>query len=208
METLRPSDPRWLDAALAHLARGGVVALPTDTVYGLAASLQGPEGTERILRLKGRPAEKALPVLVSSLSRAEGYGFSFSDGARRLALRYWPGPLTLVLPRPPSLPTWFAPGLSTTALRVPGHGVALALLEAAGWLAVTSANRSGGPEALSAGEVAAVFSGEDDLFVVDGGPSPGGRASTVVDATGGTPRVLRRGPLSEAEVEEVWHGRF
>lgn len=206
MATVGASDPRWLELALAHLALGGVVALPTDTVYGLAASLADAGGTARIFRLKGRAGEKALPVLVPSLSRAEGYGFSFPEGARRLALRFWPGPLTLVLPRSPLLPSWFAPGLSTTALRVPRHGVALALLEAAGWLAVTSANRSGGPEALTAEEVAAAFSGED-LLVVDGGPSPGGRASTVVEATGETPRLLRRGPLPEAELLEVWYGR-
>lgn len=208
MKTVRPSDPRWMDITLAHLNRGGVVALPTDTVYGLAVSLEGSEGTAKILRLKGRPAEKALPVLVPSLSRAEAYGFSFSPGARRLALRYWPGPLTLVLRRPPSLPAWFAPAFSTVAIRVPGHPAALALLEAAGLLAVTSANRSGCPEALTASEVAAEFSGEEDLVVVDGGPSPGGRASTVVDATGEAPRILRGGPLSKAELEEVWYGRL
>lgn len=208
MKTVRPSDPRWLDITLAHLHRGGVVAFPTDTVYGLAASLEGPEGTAEILRLKGRPAEKALPVLVPSLSRAEGHGFSFSPEARRLALRFWPGPLTLVLRRPPSLPAWFAPGFTTVAVRVPAHPVALALLEAAGLLAVTSANRSGRPEALSACQVAREFAGEENLLLVDGGPSPGGRASTVVDATGEAPRVLRGGPLSEADVEEVWHGRL
>ncbi len=208
MKTVRPPDPHWLDTALRHLTGGGVVALPTDTVYGLAASLEGPEGTAEILRLKGRPAGKALPILVPSLSRAEGHGFPFSPEARRLALRYWPGPLTLVLRRPPSLPAWFAPGFSTVAVRVPAHPVPLALLEAAGWLAVTSANRSGCPEALTASEVAREFAGEEALLLVDGGPSPGGRASTVVDAAGEAPRVLRGGPLSEADVEAVWHGRL
>lgn len=206
METLLPLDPGWVERALRHLFRGGVVALPTDTTYGLAASLEGPAGMEKIFRLKGRPPEKALPLLLPSLSRAEGLGFRFSAGAKRLALRFWPGPLTLVLKRPPSLPSWFAPGLPTAAVRVPGHGVALALLEATGWLAVTSANRSGGREALTASEVKAAFLGDKDLLVVDGGAAPGGRPSTVVDAAGESPRILRRGALSERELEEVWHG--
>lgn len=206
METVPAADPRWLALALDRLGGGGVVALPTDTVYGLAASLDLPAGIEAILRVKGRPLEKALPLLVPSLEGAEGLGFVLSEGALRLCRRFWPGPLTLVLPRSPRLPPWFAPGLPTTALRVPAHPVALELLRASRWLAVTSANRSGAPEALTAGEVAEAFPKETPLLVVDGGPVPGGRASTVVDATGAEPRLLREGPVRERDLWEVWHG--
>jgi len=145
---------------------------------------------------------------MASAEAALGFGFEFSPMARQLAARFWPGPLTLVLPRPPALPHWFAPGASTAALRVPSHGATRTLLERWGNpLAVTSANRSGYREAVSAREVEEIFAGAADLLVVDGGSAPGGSASTIVDATGPAPVILRTGPVSKASIEEVWHGR-
>jgi L-threonylcarbamoyladenylate synthase len=207
MRVLTTTDAAWLDAALAHLRDGGVVALPTETVYGLAAALHRPEGVERIFALKGRPEEKALPWQAASLPQAEAAGFRFSGPARRVAERFWPGPLTLVLPRPASCPPWFAPDSRAVALRIPDHGVALALLEGHGdALAVTSANRSRERECLDAHEVGAVFADVLDLLVIDGGAAPGGVPSTVVDASGEEPVLLREGSLAFALIREVWRG--
>lgn len=208
MKVISSSDPAWIGAALEHLKGGGVVALPTETVYGLAASLERPEGVERIFALKGRPEDRALPWQVDSLERALEAGFQFGDGALRLARFFWPGPLTLVLRRPASCPPWFAPEEAGLALRIPDHPLAQALLRAAASpLAITSANLSGEKECLDASEVREVFSDDEGLLLLDGGRAEGGAASTVVEATGAEPRILRDGPLSLSLIEEVWHGR-
>jgi len=196
----------WIEEARTHLEAGGVLALPTETVYGLAASLTDPRGVERIFDLKGRPQEKLLPLQMDSLARVRAWGFPLSAGAERLALAFWPGPLTLVLPRPPRCPPWFAPGGITLAVRVPDHPVALRVLALAeAPLAVTSANLSGEPPCLDAAAVARAFPGAP-LLVLDGGRAPGGLPSTVVAATGEEPVVLREGPIGSARIREVWRG--
>ncbi|MEW6757904.1 MAG: L-threonylcarbamoyladenylate synthase [Acidobacteriota bacterium] len=208
MRRISIADPLWMETSTRHLSSGMVLAVPTETVYGLAGALLSPSAVNRIIALKGRPEDKALPLQMASTEAALGFGFEFSPQARRLAARFWPGPLTLVLPRPAALPDWYAPGASTTALRVPSHGATRTLLERWGSpLAITSANRSGGREAVSAREVEEIFAGAADLLVVDGGSAAGGSASTIVDATGPAPVILRAGPVSQASVEEVWHGR-
>ena len=208
MKVVPSGDSGWIERALEHLRSGGIVALPTETVYGLAASLDRPEGVERIFSLKGRPERRALPWQVDSLERALSAGFLFGDGALRLARHFWPGALTLVLERPPSCPPWFAPQDPGIALRIPNHPVPLGLLRAAGSaLAVTSANLSGERECLDPLEVREVFGDAADLLLVDGGRAEGGAASTVVDATGAEPRILRDGPIPLGLIEEVWHGR-
>ncbi len=204
MRTLDAPSAGWLEEALAHLRAGKVVALPTETVYGLASALD-PRGIERIYGLKGRAPEKALPLQVDSVERAVEVGFEFSAPARRLAERFWPGPLTLLLNRPQRCPAWFAQGALLMALRIPGHPVVLELIRAAGEpLAVTSANRSGKPECLHAGDVERAFEGAGDLLVLDGGAAPGGVASTVVDASGPEPRVVREGPIAPSEILHAW----
>lgn len=204
MRTLDAPSAGWLEKVLAHLRAGKVVALPTETVYGLASALD-PRGIERIYGLKGRAEEKALPLQVDSVERAVEYGFDFSAPARRLAERFWPGPLTLLLNRPQGCPAWFAPDTPLIALRIPDHPVVLELLSAAGEpLAVTSANRSGEPECLHAGDVARAFEGAEDLFVLDGGIAPGGIASTVMDASGPEPRTVREGPITPSEILHAW----
>lgn len=206
MRFISTADPRWLDEALAHLRQGLVVALPTETVYGVASLLR-PDAVDGIFALKGRAAEKALPLQTDSVERALAWGFTLSAPARRLADRFWPGPLTLLLERPARCPGWFAPGSRLIALRVPDHPDVARLLGAAGEpLAVTSANPSGGPECLDAAEVARIFQDAADLLVVDGGIAPGGVASTVVDASGPEPRVVRAGPIAREAIEEAWHG--
>lgn len=201
------TDPGWVQIALDHLRRGWVVALPTETVYGLAVALDSPAGVERVRALKVRAIEKALPWQLPDLLSALGQGFRLSPGALRLAGRFWPGPLTLILEKPASCPPWFAPDSPTVALRIPDHAAALALLRAwAAPLAVTSANASGAPECLDANSVLWAFADRSELLVVDGGPVPGGLASTVVDAVGPEPVVLREGPVHFQSVLEVWHG--
>lgn len=179
--------------------------MPTETVYGLAALTLSSLGVGRIFELKGRPDDRPLPLQFRSLGDAEAYGFRLGNGARRLALRFWPGPLTLVLERPGALPDWFAPGSAAVAVRVPDHPLALALLGAAGTpLAVTSANASGEVPALCASDIELAFPEAGDLLILDAGPSPGGLASTVVDGRGALPEFLRGGPITRAEVEEAW----
>ena len=197
--------PGSVERAVGHLRSGGVLGLPTETVYGLAAALHDPLGVARIVALKGRPDHKPLPWQVADLSAAEAAGFGLEGGARRLAEAFWPGPLTLVLRRPEGCPAWFSPSSPTVALRVPRHEVALAVLSAWGRpLAVTSANRSGGTECLTAEALLRAFPEASDLLVLDGGTASGS-ASTVVDATGAEPRIFREGPLSRARIEEVWN---
>jgi len=198
----------WLPSAVETIRRGGVVAVPTETVYGLAAGLLNPAGQDKIFLIKGRKREKALPVQADSLQRARTWGFAFSPRVLRIAAAFWPGPLTLILPRPPACPAWFAPDSPTLALRIPDHPVTLALLAAVGApLAVTSANPSGLAECLTAGGAAETFGSIPDLLVLDGGPVPGGKASTVVDVTGREPVLLRRGPIQFKDLLGVWNVR-
>ncbi len=208
MRMIPASDDRWLSPALEHLRGGGVLALPTETVYGLAASIHTSAGVERIYELKNRAVEKALPWQVDSLECAIELGFTFTPGALAVARRFWPGPLTLLLGRPRTCPDWFAPDASLLALRIPDHPPAARLLEAWGApLAVTSANRSGQPECLDAEAVAHAFPDAGDLLILDGGPSPGGMASTVVDASGQEPRIMREGPITADAILAAWLGR-
>lgn len=177
MRFLNP-DGRGIAAAVAILRAGGVVGFPTETVYGLAA---GDAAVPRVYELKGRSETKPLVLMGAS---AEFPGIPLPEAGAALAARHWPGPLTLVVPDGRG---------GSIGLRVPDHPVALALLEASGPLWTTSANPSGEPEALTAAEVAERLPRLD--AVIDGGPAPGGVASTVVDVTGPEPRVLRAGAI-------------
>lgn len=191
-------DPSAISQALQALKRGQVVAFPTDTVYGIGTLVHSVEGIDRLFAVKGREADKAIPVLLGDPQALSQVAHSLGSIAMRLAERFWPGPLTLVVPRHSSLPA----NLSTEAtigVRMPDHVVALALLRAAGPLAVTSANLSGGANCATASEVMAQLGGRIDI-VLDGGRTPGGVPSTVVDCTGAQPRILRAGPLSLQEI--------
>lgn len=181
------------EKAAASLAAGDVVGVPTDTVYGIAAHPNSGEAVARLCVLKGRLPSKPIGVLVASLEEAENLGL-FTPTARRLATRYWPGPLTLVVRALVSLPEWVGdPVASTVGIRVPDHPVTRALLEVSGPIAVTSANRSGHPPALD--HVGARHEFGDRVAVYLEGHCPGGISSTVVDATGFPLRLLRSGPV-------------
>ncbi len=194
-------DEGWLADALAILRDGGLVAFPTDTVYGLGALAARGEAVEAIYRAKARPAEKGIPVLVAGWAEVEGVALP-SPRAERLASAFWPGPLTIVLQRDPRLPDAIGSG-GTVGVRAPDHPVALDLLRAAGPLATSSANRSGEPSLQTAAEVMVVLGGRID-FVVDGGVAPGGQPSTVVDCTGEGPLLVRQGPVSLESILAVW----
>lgn len=191
--------PDAIRRALKTLEAGGVVAFPTDTVYGLGAPAFNTAGVERLFTIKGRQHTKAIALLIAEPSELGKVVMGVGEQALRLAERFWPGPLTLVLPRHSNLPDVLSPN-ETIGVRLPDHAVARALLAAAGPMAVTSANLAGGANTRSADEVLAQLDGRIEL-VLDGGPTPGDQPSTVVDLTGPQPKVLREGPIGEAEIK-------
>jgi L-threonylcarbamoyladenylate synthase len=181
--------------AVELLKRGGVVAIPTDTVYGLAASIDHPMAVERLFSIKGRSGTKAIPILISDVAAFERLTTQLTPAARRLAEAYWPGALTIVVEATDAVPDAVRRDGATVGVRMPDNADALAIIAAAGGaLAVTSANRSGGAEARSADEVRIKLANRVD-FVVDGGPSGASAPSTVVDATRDEIRVLRHGAV-------------
>ena len=204
-EVLPASDPNAIRYAADVLRYDGLVAFPTDTVYGVGATAFKHEVVARLYPLKGRSTEKSIAVLVADQAGMNLIADVVSPEAERLAERFWPGAVTLVVVKRPEVPESVSPD-PTVAVRVPAHPVALALLAAAGPLAVTSANRSGQPSALTAEEVLEAIGGRIDLLL-DGGRSPGRVASTVVDCTVQPPRVLRHGPVSEDEIRKALEGR-
>jgi L-threonylcarbamoyladenylate synthase len=192
-QVLSSTDPQALGRALETLQAGGMVAFPTDTVYGLGALIQIPESIQALYAVKGREAAKAIPVLLSSPDEFGGVAMSVSPMARRLADTFWPGPLTLVVPKHPDLPAELS-SHTTIGVRMPDHPVALALLRVTGPLAVTSANRSGEASSVTAQEVVVQLGGHIEL-ILDGGQTPGRISSTVVDCRGHMPVILRQGPI-------------
>lgn len=196
-------EPAAIEAAAAVIRAGGLVAFPTETVYGLGASALDPAAVARIFAAKGRPPTNPLIVHVDSAAAARRLVTQWPDAAARLAVAFWPGPLSLVLPKQPLVPDIVTAGGSTVAVRVPAHPVALALLRAAGLpVAAPSANPSQRVSATTAEHVLRWLGGKLDL-VLDGGPTPGGIESTVVDAGIRPPRLLRPGMLSAADLNAV-----
>ncbi len=192
-----------LDEALAALRRGEAIGLPTETVYGLAADAHDPEAIRRIYALKGRPSDHPLIVHVADAVTASRWAGDWPDAAEALAEAFWPGPLTLILPRAASVPDEVTGGQDTVGLRVPSHPMALALLRAfEGGLAAPSANRFGRISPTTAQHVREEF-GDAVPIVLDGGECEVGLESTIVDLSGDTPRILRPGKLSRPEIEEV-----
>jgi len=185
--------------AIAVLRAGGIVAVPTDTVYGIAADMALPDAIERLFAAKQRPPEKAVAVLLANAGQAGELGV-LSPAAVMLAERFWPGGLTLVLPvrSDARLPRVLAGGAPTIGVRVPDHATPRALAAVLGPLPTTSANRSGEADARDAQEIAERL-GSSLALVLDGGPIRGGPASTVVDCTLDWPSILREGAIpSEA----------
>jgi len=195
-----------VEAAIPILKRGGIVAFPTDTVYGLGAWSELRAAVERIYRVKERPRNMPLPLLLADTSQIGSVACAVPQIAWLLASKFWPGALTMVLPKSESVPDFITAGGKTVAIRVPAHPVPVALVRGLGAPIVgTSANLSGRPSSLTADEVYAQFGDKIDL-VIDGGRCPGGKESTVVDVTGEVPVVLREGALSREELKRVCPG--
>jgi L-threonylcarbamoyladenylate synthase len=201
-QVLSVTSPEALSRAATILEAGGLVAFPTDTVYGMGAQVFNARAVESIYTAKGRPVEKAIPVLIAGLDDLEKVAVDIPEMALRLAAAFWPGALTLVIPKHPALPSVVSSG-STVGARVPGLAFTRQLLQLVGPLAVTSANRSSQPNPLDAGQVLIQLGGRLP-FILDGGLTPGGIPSTVVDCTGLEPIVLRPGPVTFEEILSVW----
>jgi tRNA threonylcarbamoyl adenosine modification protein (Sua5/YciO/YrdC/YwlC family) len=183
-----------IDLAVGALRDGAVVGLPTDTVYGLAVAISVPGAPDLLFRVKSRPRSVELPVLVASEDQAMALCGAVPTFARLLMERYWPGPLTLVLPRRPGLDVDLGGQGATVGVRWSAHPVPLGICREIGAIATTSANRHHEPPATTAVGVAELLAA-DDALVLDGGHC-GGLPSSVVDCTGGVPRLLREGSLS------------
>lgn len=194
VDPVSPSLSAFQDA-IALLWKGGLVAFPTETFYGLGANAMDPEAVMRIYQVKGRPESKPLIVLVGSVKMAESLAADVSATARELMTRHWPGPLTLVLKAALEIPEELTAGTGTIGIRMPGHPVALGLVRAAG-LPVTapSANLSGAEPPTTAESVRIAFEGKIDL-ILDGGRTTGGLPSTVLDVSVTPPRLIRQGAV-------------
>lgn len=200
------ASPEDIALAIALLRCGRLVAFPTETVYGLGAEALNAEAVRGVFRAKGRPAENPLIVHVVDEAMARRVCASWAPAASMLAGRFWPGPLTLVLPKAPCVPDEVTAGGPTVAVRCPSHPLTLALIETLGSpLVGPSANRSGAVSPTCAEHVRESFS-EDEVFVLDGGPCVGGIESTVLDLTTDPPRVLRPGLVTGEQLAEVLGG--
>jgi L-threonylcarbamoyladenylate synthase len=195
---------RQIETAAQIVKTGGVVAFPTDTVYGLGANPFLGKAVDRVYKIKGRDRQLPLPILLADELQMSGVVTAVPDVARLLMKRFWPGGLTLVLSKAASFPDNIAAGGDSVAIRMPGHEVTLALIRKAGVPIVgTSANLSNQPSALTAEEVQGQLGSAVDL-VVDGGRCPGGIESTVVDLTGTVPIILRQGAVPEEKIKQVY----
>jgi len=207
---LKPEQTSQIQDAAAILMRGGVVAFPTETVYGLGADTTNPDAVRRIFAIKGRPANHPVIVHIGRVCDLDVWAREIPDAARRLAERFWPGPLTLVLLRQPHVPDVVTGGQDTVGLRMPDHPVALALLRELGsgkGLAAPSANRFGRISPTTAEHVR-VELGESVDMILDGGACRVGLESTIISFADGTPVLLRPGGIPVAELEDALGGRI
>ncbi|HUS83310.1 MAG TPA: L-threonylcarbamoyladenylate synthase [Dehalococcoidia bacterium] len=191
-------------AATECLRQGGLVAFPTDTLYGLGADIANDSAVTRLFQAKRRPPDAPIPILISGIQEARAVAKSMPVLALKLGNMYWPGPLTMVLERSPGCHSLALAGGDSVALRVPDHAIALAVIHGLGRaITGTSANRSGQVAPRTATDVVRQLEDEVDI-VIDGGPCPLGVESTVVDLRGKTPRLLREGAVSREELEGVF----
>ncbi len=195
------SDPDILQTALELIKADGVIVMPTDTVYGVGCDAWSDAGIQRLYDLKHRSLGKSIPILIGSIRQLELVANAVPFAAQRLAERFWPGALTLVLPKHAGLPGTISTD-DTIGVRYPNHPFTAALLEASGPMAVTSANLSGMPNTTTAAQVQEQLSESIDLLI-DGGETPGPVPSTVVDCTRSTPSVLRVGLIGVEEIRKA-----
>jgi L-threonylcarbamoyladenylate synthase len=203
-DTQNEMGPADLVRAIQHLKDGGVVAIPTDTLYGLAADVFNPTALDRVFAVKGRPKDLALPVLVNSWEKLGKVAKNVPPQAKSLADRFWPGGLTLILEKAPGVPDRLTAGGPTIAIRMPDHPVPIKLINGLGGpITGTSANISGGPDLLTLAELTDQMTEQVD-HIVQLGPEPKGTASTVIDITSGEPKLLRQGAIPFDAVVKTW----
>ena len=192
-----------LDIAVEALKNHGVVAYPTDTLYGLGAAFNDLEAVERVFDIKGRPRNAALPLLVASQEDVEQVAVGLTLQAEKLIEAFWPGPLTLVVPAGPHTPAVVTGGRGTVAVRMPDHHVPQELVRRLGRpITGTSANPTGGPDPVTAEDVKRALGDRID-HIIDGGPAPMGQPSTILDLSGQRPRLVRLGALDVEAIEKT-----
>jgi L-threonylcarbamoyladenylate synthase len=194
--------PIGIASAISALKGGRLVVLPTDTVYGIGADAFDGAAVAALLAAKGRGRDMPVPVLVGSWHTIDGLVYSVPESARELIRAFWPGALSLVVQQAPSLQWDLGDAQGTVMLRMPLHPVAIELLREVGPMAVSSANISGRPAAVTAADARDQLGDQVEVYL-EAGPSAQGSASTIVDLTGEQPRVLREGPVSAAAIAEV-----
>ncbi len=200
---LPPVIQEQVEKGIYILRNGGMVAFPTDTVYGLGACFNNPSAVERIYELKQRPYKMGLPLLLADESQINEVAETVPPVAWLLVRRFLPGGLTIVLPRAKSVPDMVTGGGDTVAIRIPAHPIPIALIKGLGVPIIgTSANISGRPSAQTADEVYSQFGDKIEL-IIDGGRCKGGIESTIIDVTGDDPRILREGAISRTELGKV-----
>ena len=197
-EILSANSPNAILSALEVVLSGGLVAFPTDTVYGVGCLAFHQQAIESIYVAKNRPIEKAIPVLIGENEDLSKVAEEIPFFAMKLIARFWPGPLTVLVPKKPTLPQAIS-ATSTVGVRVPDHDIARALLRLAGPMAVTSANISGQQSPTTAQQVFAQLGGRIAM-ILDGGETPGGVPSTLVDCTGDEIQILREGPITKEQL--------
>jgi len=199
---LYPEIQKLIDRGIAVLKQGGLVAFPTDTVYGLGACADNESAVARVYQVKARPRNMALPLLLADISQISDVAYPVPPVAWLLVNKFLPGALTLVIAKSDSVLDIVTGGGSTVAVRIPDHPIPVALARDVGPIVGTSANLSGKPSALTSDEVSRQLSDKIDL-VIDGGRCPGGKESTIVDVTGEKPRILREGAIPREEISQV-----
>jgi L-threonylcarbamoyladenylate synthase len=199
-------EPERLEEAAGVIWRGGIAAVPTDTVYGLAADPANERAVRRIFEVKGRDCRQPLVLLAADMEMVARLDLEMPELAQKAMAHFWPGGLTVIVGKGPKVPEYPLAGSGSVGLRRPAHKAAVGLIEAAGFLlASTSANRSGEPSAISAEMAADIFRGEIEM-VIDSGAAPAGRESSVVDFTQSPPRLLREGCISRETLERILGG--
>jgi L-threonylcarbamoyladenylate synthase len=194
-----------IEEAGKWIRNGGLVAVPTDTLYGLAADPFSAAAIERLFAVKGRAAERAVPLIAADAAQVTAQLGRLPAAGQRLAERFWPGPLTLLVPATRALAAAVSGGTGRVGVRVPAHGVARAICAAAGRpITATSANVSGEPATPDPDQVERTLGGRLDLLI-DAGTTPGGAASTIVDVTGADPALVRAGAISWDDIQAWLH---
>jgi len=197
------ADEKGLQRAVELLRAGGIGAFPTDTVYGLGARIDSETAIKKIFKAKGRSHGQPLPILIADAEQLRQIAAQIPPLAWKLAERFWPGGLTIVVPKAPQISDLISAGGSTVAVRLPKHPVPVALIRGLGMPIIgTSANLSGQPSPVTAEDVITQL-GEKLDFVIDGGCCPGGKESTIIDLTQQPPRILREGAIPRKEIEKL-----